>query len=114
MSVAPWGSRTIPIRIVPIQRGRFRVPAWSLVMTKLRAAKPALEEPSLLLSVKEAAHLMGLGMTSVYNLVAAGELASVRILDRHLIKRAAVEAYIASRPSPKIKSPRKPRHRRLG
>ena len=78
----------------------------------LRALESALAEPPLLLSVKEAAHLLGLGLSSIYTMIARGEIESVRILDRHLIKREAVEKLIANAPSVKIAPPRPKRGRR--
>ena len=49
----------------------------------------------LLLSVEEAARLLGIGRTVAYRLLSQGELRSVKVGGRRLIPRVAVEIFIA-------------------
>jgi excisionase family DNA binding protein len=56
------------------------------------ATKPAIEP--LLLSVKDCAALLGLGRSTVWEMVRSGELQSIRIRDRRLIKRADLELFL--------------------
>lgn len=48
----------------------------------------------LLLAADEAAELLGVGSTTVYELLAAGQLESVRIGRSRRIPRAALVAYV--------------------
>lgn len=49
----------------------------------------------LLVSVRDAAALLGIGRTTVYELIAAGELEAVHIRRAVRIPMAAVEEYVA-------------------
>lgn len=49
---------------------------------------------SLLVSVPEAARLLGVSRTTMYNLIDAGAVVKVKIGDRGLVTRASVEDYV--------------------
>lgn len=51
-------------------------------------------------SITEAAELLGVGRTTLYNEVAAGRLPTVTIGRRRLITRTAVDAYLAGLEGP--------------
>jgi excisionase family DNA binding protein len=55
--------------------------------------RPALE-PKLLLTVEEAARVLSINRSTVYDLLARGELASVSIGRRRLISRQALGNFI--------------------
>jgi len=59
------------------------------------AAVPAT--PDRLLSIDEAAALLGLGRTATYGELQAGRLRSVKVGRRRLVPAAAISAYIAER-----------------
>lgn len=48
----------------------------------------------LLLSVDEAARLLGIGRTVVYRLLSQGNLRSVKVGGRRLVPRSAVDAFV--------------------
>ena len=48
-----------------------------------------------LLSIKQAAYQLGLGRTSIYELLAAGKLKSLKIGRRRCIPREAIDEFIA-------------------
>lgn len=56
-------------------------------------ARPQSEEP-LLLRPEEAAQLLSLGRTKVYELVRSGRLGSVKVGKRRLIPRKALEQFV--------------------
>jgi excisionase family DNA binding protein len=64
-------------------------------------------------SVAQVATMLGVGTSTIYNLIAAKKLAAIKIGDRSLIKVETIEKFIASRPAAKIAKPREPRRRRL-
>ncbi len=49
---------------------------------------------SLLCTIREAAKLLGVGRTSVYELMNSGHLQSVKIGARRLIPRSSIEAFV--------------------
>jgi len=51
----------------------------------------------LLLSIPDAAAALGIGRTLVNELVSMGELASIKIGGRRLVRLDAIEQYVASR-----------------
>ena len=55
--------------------------------------------PDRLLSVDEAASMLGLGRSLVYGELGAGRLRSVKVGRRRLVPAAALSEYIAARPS---------------
>lgn len=67
---------------------RAEVAAWTA---------PDSTPPPSLLSVPEAAVLMGIGRSSVCRLVDAGDLTIIRIGSRALIARAEIEAWVSAR-----------------
>jgi excisionase family DNA binding protein len=69
-------------------------------------------EPRLL-SVEQTAIMLGVGSSTVYNLIGAKKLAAIKIGDRSLIKVEAIDKFIASQPAATAVERRKPRHRRL-
>ncbi len=58
-------------------------------------------DPPLLLRAEEAAHLLGLGRSTVFGLLASGELPAVRVGRSVRVSRAAVERFIAGREAPR-------------
>jgi excisionase family DNA binding protein len=48
----------------------------------------------LLLSVKDCAALLGLGRATVWEMVRSGEMPSIKIRDRRLIRRADLELFL--------------------
>lgn len=57
--------------------------------------KPAKGRGRLLYSVEEAAQLLGIGRTFMFQLVATGEVDSLKIGNRRKIHRDALDSYIA-------------------
>jgi excisionase family DNA binding protein len=58
------------------------------------AAQPAASGLRLLLTVREAAHALGVGRSTTYELIAAGELEVVHIGRACRVPVAVVEAYV--------------------
>ncbi|GAB3569965.1 hypothetical protein GCM10027445_22630 [Amycolatopsis endophytica] len=50
----------------------------------------------ILLRVDEAAHLLGIGRTRVYDLIRLGQLRSVKVFDSRRIPRDAIDEYVRS------------------
>lgn len=61
-------------------------------LEQLQAAPPA---PDRLLSIDEAAAMLGLGRSRVYLEIAAGRLSSLKVGRRRLVPAAAIARYIA-------------------
>ena len=59
-----------------------------------RRRRPDHLETPLLLSVPTAAHLLGIGTTNAWKMVHNGQLASVRLGARVLVRRADIERLI--------------------
>ena len=59
----------------------------------------ASEQP-IAYSVGEVARLVGVSRSKIYELLRAGRLPSLRIGDRRLVRRSAIEAFLASLESP--------------
>ena len=59
----------------------------------MSADRIAKSDP-LLLSVDEAARLLGIGRTVVYRLLSQGDLRSVKVGGRRLVPRSAVDAFV--------------------
>ncbi len=55
-----------------------------------------MNDTALLLTVEETSVLLSLGRTKVYELIATGDLATVRIGRSRRIPRQAVERYVSS------------------
>ena len=53
-----------------------------------------VEHKPLLVSVEKAAEMLGIGRVLCYQLIACGELVSVKIKGRRLVPVAAIHAYI--------------------
>jgi len=60
-----------------------------------RATAPGLAP--LAHTIPEAAALLGVGRTTVYELIRAGELPSIRIRSGRRVTRAAIDAFLADR-----------------
>lgn len=58
------------------------------------AERPSAGSGRLLYSVEEAAHLLGIGRTYMFHLVATGEVRSIKIGKRRKIPYDALQAYI--------------------
>lgn len=58
-------------------------------------APPTSPPAKLLLRVEEAADLLGLSRTRVFELIGAGQLESVKVGGSRRVPRAAVEAFVA-------------------
>lgn len=67
------------------------------LVAALRAELTPEPEPSALVSVTDACRMLGIGRTSLYVLMDAGELPSLHVGRRRLLSRHDVETY-ASRP----------------
>jgi excisionase family DNA binding protein len=80
--------------------------------------RPVRQRPNAVrqtaISVEDTARMLGLGLSSVYNLIAHGELAAIKIGDRSLIAVETVDKFIASRPKVKAAPRRASRKRGLG
>ncbi len=61
----------------------------------MTAADQFVAQPPILLTVEEAARAMAVGRTTVYHLLAAGSLRSVKIGRARRIPLEAVRAYVA-------------------
>ncbi len=57
--------------------------------------QPAADEPDRLYSIDEASAALGLGRSKVYDLIAAGELATIKVGRRRLCSSGAVRDFIA-------------------
>ena len=55
------------------------------------------DQPPLLLSVEQAARLLGLGRSKAYELVLTRKLASIRVGRRRLVPRTCVDEFVARR-----------------
>ena len=63
-----------------------------------RKTTAAAAAQALLLTIPQAATLLNVGRSTVYELIAKGELPSVSVSKRSLrVRKAALEAWIASR-----------------
>ena len=67
-----------------------------------------------LLSVAQTAIMLGVGTSTVYNLIAGKKLAAIKIGDRSLVKAKAIDQFIASQPAATPTPRRAPRRKRLG
>lgn len=63
------------------------------VREAVNAALPP--RPKLLVSIPEAVHITGIGRSKLYELLAAGEIVSVRVGKRRLIPTASLEEFVA-------------------
>lgn len=77
---------------------------FTLFFLAFLLAQLASDEPRKFLSIPEAARRLGIGTTLLYQLIAAGEIATVRVgtvpdsrRQRRLVPVEAVEAYADSR-----------------
>src|ERR1039457_6032396 len=57
---------------------------------------PETDEPSLMLSVKEAAAALSISVSGVYRLLDAGELHRLKVGSRTLFERRELERYVAA------------------
>ena len=78
----------------------IRAATEALVKALLRAVQdvePVADLPDRLLGVDEAAAVLGLGRSLVYNLIASGELRTFRIGRRRLVPSGALAEFMAAR-----------------
>lgn len=72
-----------------------------LVAALLEAARteqsPVDHGPDRLLSIEEAAAILGVKRTSVYRVIGAGELRSVKVGRRRLVPSSAVDEFVGDR-----------------
>lgn len=66
-------------------------------LPEARPERTRTKEPPLLLRVEEAARLLGLGRTKVYELIARGELRAIKVDAATRVPRAELDAWIAAR-----------------
>ena len=59
---------------------------------------PPIRQPSLLLTVEQAAHLLGVGRTLMYELLRTGQVTSVRVGRLRRIRPADLAAYAEELP----------------
>lgn len=69
------------------------------LVAAIRADVRPPPEPSLFLTLDEAARQLRIGRTSLYGMLDRGELPSVKVGRRRLVPRAAIDALEASGPA---------------
>ena len=77
-------------------------PDWSddderssrIVLTPVLKVKPPEKEPALLLKVEDAARLLGVGRTTLFELIGQGRIQTVRVGRRRLVVRAGLERFV--------------------
>lgn len=77
-------------------------PDWSddetqsprIVLTPTLSVKPPEREPALLLKVEDAARLLGVGRTTLFELIGQGRIQTVRVGRRRLVVRAGLERFV--------------------
>ena len=77
-------------------------PDWSddeerspvIVMTPALSVKPSEKDPALLLKVEEAARLLGVGRTTLFELIGQGRIQTVRVGRRRLVVRAGLVRFV--------------------
>jgi excisionase family DNA binding protein len=62
----------------------------------MNAANTPSDHDSLLLRVEEAARLLSIGRTRVYDLVRTGQLKSVKIFGSRRIPRASIDRFVTT------------------
>lgn len=67
----------------------------SALLAALRAEAPGPSAPDRLLSVDEAAAILGIGRSRMYDEIGAGRVRSVRVGRRRLVASSAIRDYIA-------------------
>jgi excisionase family DNA binding protein len=65
---------------------------------EIEPAEPDRPLPDRLLSIPEAATLLGVGRTLAYDLIGRGDLRSVKVGRRRLVPAGAVRAYLGGEP----------------
>ena len=79
--------------------GRFLVPlVVPVILEVLGAEAPPspLPAPTVLLTLEQAAHQLGIGRTTLKALIASGRLGSVTIGRRRLVPAHAIDAFVAT------------------
>ena len=77
-------------------------PDWSdddersskIVLAPVLSVKPPEKEPALLLKVEDAARLLGVGRTTLFELIGQGRIQTVRVGRRRLVVRAGLERFV--------------------
>ena len=77
-------------------------PDWSddeerspgIVLTPVLSVKPPEREPALLLKIEDAARLLGVGRTTLFDLIGQGRIQTVRVGRRRLVVRAGLERFV--------------------
>ena len=77
-------------------------PDWSddderssrIVLTPVLNVKPPEKEPALLLKVEDAARLLSVGRTTLFELIGQGRIQTVRVGRRRLVVRAGLERFV--------------------
>ena len=72
------------------------LPLFLLYLLGVTVSPEPVEPDPYLVSLDETARRLGLGKTSVYELIRDGRLKSVKVGKRHLVPVAALDAYVAS------------------
>ncbi len=70
------------------------IPAAQVVFTSTSRAKSVPVEPALLLKVEDAARLLGVGRTTLFELIGQGRIQTVRLGRRRLVVRAGLERFV--------------------
>ncbi len=65
-----------------------------MVFTATSHAKSLPAEPALLLKVEDAARLLGVGRTTLFELIGEGRIQTVRLGRRRLVVRAGLERFV--------------------
>jgi excisionase family DNA binding protein len=79
---------------VRLQLGDVEIERLAIAIAKHIGSRAPQREPELV-SIKEASRLLGLGRTTVYQLITEGRLETRRIGRRNLITKSAIEALLA-------------------
>lgn len=69
-------------------------PSPGIVLTPVLSVKPPEREPALLLKVEDAARLLGVGRTTLFELIGQRRIQTVRVGRRRLVVRAGLERFV--------------------
>ena len=72
----------------------YEVRPSGIVLTPVLNVKPPEKEPALLLKVEDAARLLGVGRTTLFELIGQGRIQTVRVGRRRLVVRAGLKRFV--------------------
>jgi excisionase family DNA binding protein len=90
------------VQLMIVEKGvRYRVP--EVAQSKLKDAVPTVEKrgqpEKLLLRIGEVAEILGVGRSKCYEMIATGDIPSVKLGKLVRVSRAELEAWLANRSS---------------